>query len=306
VPRPHHPASRAYGPRRPDRRSAHRLAATELFDAHFHVIDPRFPLVASQGYVPARFTVADYRTRTAGLEGAGTGTATVADHRVRTARLHDVDAAPAAGPDRSGRSPRLAITGGAVVAGSFQGLDQRWLLDALARLGPGFAGVAQLAPDVADAEVLALHAAGVRAVRFNLHRGGSLDARLARRVHALAGWHAEVYADGAALAALEPALAALPRLSVDHLGLTADALPVLLRLVAGGARVKATGFGRLSLDVAATLRAIAAEDPAALMWGTDLPGTRAPRPFAPADLQLVRAAGGDRALGENARAWYAP
>ena len=239
-----------------------------IFDAHFHVIDPRFPPVASEGYVPGPFTVADYRARTA------------------------------PGPGR-------AITGGAVVAGSFQGDDQGWLLDALARLGPGFVGVAQLAPDVADAEVLALHAAGVRAVRFNLHRGGSLDARLARRVHALAGWHAEVYAGGAALAALEPALAALPRLSIDHLGLTADALPVLLRLVASGARVKATGFGRLALDVAATLHAVAAADPAALLWGSDLPGTRARRPFAPADLELVRAAGGDRALGENARAWYA-
>jgi len=271
---------------RPAGGSAHRLAATELFDAHLHVIDPRFPLVASEGYVPEPFTVADYRARTAGLEGAGPGPATVTDHGARTSGL--------------------AITGGAVVAGSFQGFDQRWLLDALARLGPGFVGVAQLAPDVADAEVLALHAAGVRAVRFNVHRGGSLEAGLARRVHALAGWHAEVYADGAALAALEPALAALPRLSVDHLGLTADALPVLLRLVAGGARVKATGFGRLALDVAATLRAVAAADPAALLWGSDLPGTRARRPFAPEDLELVRAAGGDRALGENARAWYAP
>ena len=38
----HHPISVAYAWRRP-------LA---VFDAHLHVIDPRFPLVANQGYVP--------------------------------------------------------------------------------------------------------------------------------------------------------------------------------------------------------------------------------------------------------------
>ena len=32
-----------------------------MFDAHFHVIDPRFPLVPNQGYLPEPFTVADYR-----------------------------------------------------------------------------------------------------------------------------------------------------------------------------------------------------------------------------------------------------
>ena len=81
----------------------------------------------------------------------------------------------------------LNIVGGAVVAGSFHGYHCAWLLDALARLGSTFVGVAQLEPDVSDEEILALDAAGVRAVRFNLHRGGSLDAPLAHRVHALAG-----------------------------------------------------------------------------------------------------------------------
>lgn len=34
-----------------------------VFDAHFHIIDPRFPLVANNGYVPAPFSCADYRAR---------------------------------------------------------------------------------------------------------------------------------------------------------------------------------------------------------------------------------------------------
>ena len=125
-----------------------------VFDAHLHIIDPRFPLVANQGYVPEPFTVADYRAATAGL----------------------------------------GIVGGAVVAGSFQGYDQAWLVAALDRLGPGFVGVTQLPGDTSDDEIRALDAAGVRAVRFNLHRGGSLDLDTALRVHELAGWHSEVYA----------------------------------------------------------------------------------------------------------------
>jgi hypothetical protein len=80
---------------------------------------------------------------------------------------------------------------------------------------------------------------------------------------------------------------------------------VLLRLVAGGAKVKATGFGRGDLDVPATLRAIAAVDPGALLFGTDLPSTRAARPFADADLALV-AELAPAALRENALAFYRP
>jgi predicted TIM-barrel fold metal-dependent hydrolase len=67
----------------------------------------------------------------------------------------------------------LGVVGGAAVAGSFQAFDREWLLDALATLGPGFVGVAQLPASVADEEIASLDAAGVRAVRFNLYRGGS-------------------------------------------------------------------------------------------------------------------------------------
>ena len=159
-------------------------------------------------------------------------------------------------------------------------------------------GIADL-QSATDEEILALDAAGVRAVRFNLHRGGAFDPELALRAHELAGWHTEVYADGRTLAALEERLRELPRLSVDHLGLDEQALPVLRRL---GCMVKATGFGRVDLDVEATLREL---DPAKLLFGTDLPGTRARRPFEPADLELV-AAIAPEALADNARAWYRP
>jgi predicted TIM-barrel fold metal-dependent hydrolase len=240
-----------------------------LFDAHLHIIDPRFPLVANHGYVPEPFTAADYLERTA----------------------------------------RLDVRGGAVVSGSFQGTDQTYLTDALERLGPGFVGVTQLPPRVSDEEVLALHRAGVRAVRFNVARSAArLDDALARRVFELAGWHVELYVDGRGLADLEPRLATLPRVSIDHLGLDHDGLAPLLRLVERGVKVKATGFGRVDLDVPATLRAIAAVDPGALLFGTDLPSTRARRPFSDADVDVVAAAVGPeparRALHDNAAAWY--
>jgi predicted TIM-barrel fold metal-dependent hydrolase len=224
-----------------------------VFDAHFHIIDPRFPLVPNQGYLPEPFTVDDY-------------------------------------------TARFTAHGGAVVSGSFQAYDQTYLIDALERLGPRFVGVANIPPGITDDEVLALRDKGVRAFRLNLHRGASLDGveERAHRFHALAGWHLEVYADVAQLPPLD-----VPVLVLDHLGLTGG--PPLLRHVERGGYVKATRFGALDLDVERTLREI---DPARLLFGTDLPGTRAPRPFAPRDLELVLEIAGERALYENAAALY--
>jgi predicted TIM-barrel fold metal-dependent hydrolase len=243
-----------------------------VFDGHLHIIDPRFSLEPNRGYLPDPFTVEDYLERTKTLD----------------------------------------VVGGAVVSGSFQAFDQSYLTDALERLGPSFVGVTQLPSSVPDEEVLRLHAAGVRAVRFNLYRGGSesLDQleRLALRVHDLAGWHAELYVDSKDLPKLEARLAALPRVAIDHLGMTRDGSSALLRLVARGVKVKATGFGRIRLEVSEALREIAAVDPGALVFGTDLPGTRAERPFEEADIDLIVEALGepltDRVLRENALDLY--
>lgn len=74
-----------------------------------------------------------------------------------------------------------------------------------------------------------------------------------------------------------------------------------------GIRVQATGFGRVRLDVATALRRIDAVNPQALLFGTDLPGTRAPRPFHASDLdQITQVLGNDALdrLADNGRAWY--
>jgi predicted TIM-barrel fold metal-dependent hydrolase len=253
-----------------------------VFDSHLHIIDPRFPLVPNRGYVPDAFTAADYRTRADALGAAG-----------------------------------VTVVGGAVVSGSFQASDQTYLVDALRALGPAFVGVTQIPPSTPDVELLALDRAGVRAVRFNLERGGSagladLDA-VARRVHAVAGWHVELYVNGRDLPDLVPVLAGLPAVVVDHLGLTRAGVPTLLRLAERGARVKATGFGRLDFAPGPVLRDLARANPDALLFGTDLPSTRAPRPFRAEDVAAVRDAleplGPDlaaKALYHNAVALYRP
>ena len=79
------------------------------------------------------------------------------------------------------------------------------------------------------------------------------------------------------------------RLVVDHLGMNPEGLAAAVRL---GAMVKATP--RVKLDVSAV-------DPAKLMFGSDLPGTRTTRTFGPSDLDLPPAA-----LAENARRLYLP
>ena len=246
----------------------------EIFDAHLHVIDPRFPLVSNGGYTPEPFTTGDY-----------------------TERVRSLD-----------------VTGGAVVSGSFQAFGTSYLVDALKLLGPSFVSVAQLPASVSDNEVLRLHEAGVRAVRFNIQRGGSETTknleRLAKRVHEACGWHAELHVDSDDLAKLEGMLRRLPRLSIDHLGLSRDALTTLLGLVERGARVKATGFGRLDFDPGTVMREISAANPEALMFGTDLPSTRAPRPFRDEDVATVVETLGEnlarKALHDNAVAFYRP
>lgn len=243
-----------------------------VFDAHCHIIDPAFPLIPNDGYLPEPFSVADYRAQ----------------------------ATP------------LGVVGGAVVSGSFQGFDQDYLLDALHRLGPAFVGVTQLPASVTDSELQALDAAGVRGLRFNLRRGGSeqLDQLefLARRVHEQVGWHTEFYIDSRELPQVESRLLRLPAISIDHLGLSAEGLPAVLRLAEGGARIKACGFGRVDFPVAQALRSIDAANPAALMFGTDLPSTRAPRPFDAQDIVLLTDALGEigarRALWDNAARFY--
>jgi predicted TIM-barrel fold metal-dependent hydrolase len=222
-----------------------------LFDSHCHIIDHRFPIVPNQGYTPPHFPLEDYLAQV----------------------------------------KPLGVVAGAVVSGSFQANDQTYLIDTLPKLGAGWVGVTQIPNDYPDAGIAKLNTIGIRAVRFNVFRGriDSVDdiVALATRAHAVAGWHSEIYADAAALKPHVDRLAKLPQLSIDHLGMTEAGVPVLLDLVAAGCKVKATGFGRAKLNIAKTLEAVAAKNPNALVFGTDIPSTRAERPFQAPDIELI-------------------
>lgn len=248
------------------------LEPYQLFDSHLHIIDPRFPLVPNQGFLPSPFTVEDYLARVAALN----------------------------------------VVGGVVVSGSFQGYDQTYLCAALEKLGSRFFGVTQLPATVSDEQVLLLNATSVRGVRFNIKRGGSENVAhletLANRIYDLAGWHVELYVDTTQLIDLVPTLTKLPKVSIDHLGLSKEGLDTLLVLVERGVHVKATGFGRVNFDVSKAVKAIAEANPTALMFGTDLPSTRAARAFLDEDVALIMEAVGnelaERILYANGIAFY--
>jgi predicted TIM-barrel fold metal-dependent hydrolase len=235
-----------------------RAQQRRLFDSHCHIIDHRFPIVPNQGYTPPNFPLEDYLAQ----------------------------------------AKPLGVVAGAVVSGSFQANDQTYLMDLLPKLGPAWVGVTQIPNDYPDAEIARLDALGVRAVRFNVFRGriDSVDdiVALATRCHSVVGWHSEIYADAAALKPHIDRLAKLPKLSIDHLGMNGEGLPVLLDLVAAGWKVKATGFGRVKMDVPKVLEAVAKKSPDALVFGTDIPSTRAARPFEAADIELI-----ERVLGRE-------
>ena len=244
----------------------------DVFDSHFHIINSDFPVVANNGYMPDEFTCDYYLART----------------------------------------KHYRLVGGAIVSGSFQGFDQTYLVDSLEKMGNLFVGVTQVPASVADQELIRLDKAGVRAVHFNLKRGGSEDVSqlvaMGKRVYDLLGWHVELYVDSKDLLHLYDALLALPLVSIDHLGLSSSGLDLLKQLASKGIKIKATGFSRVNFDVGKVLKELYAENPASLMFGTDLPSTRAPSSYKNEDLLLVIDTLGEVAakqvLSENALAFY--
>lgn len=244
----------------------------KIFDAHFHIINPQFPITENQGYLPPAFGIEDYQTET-----------------------KDFD-----------------IAGGAVVSGSFQGFDQEYLFHTLSKLGKGFCGVANIPFDITRDELENLNGAGVTAVRFNLKRGDSDTVEnlvpLSNRLFDDFGWHSELYVDSKHLHELRSKLNEIPRFSIDHLGLSKTGLNELYRWVEKGVKVKATGFGRLDFDPLPAMKTIYKINPKALIFGTDLPSTRANIPFSEKDIELIRENFPDEAqiriFYQNAYEWY--
>lgn len=222
-----------------------------LFDAHFHVIDKRFPISENNGFIPDSFTAEDYLAR-------------MSEYR---------------------------LLGGAIVSGSFQEYDYSYLTDALSVLGDNFVGVINVRSDISEQDILTLNKMGVRGIRINLKRGGQEALanlpNLAAKIYEIAQWHVELYADSRDLCELMGVISTLPSVSLDHLGLSEEGFKYVVKLIDLGAYIKATGFGRLDFSAKAAIINLYSLNPKRLIFGTDLPSTRAYIPYSDDDFNLV-------------------
>lgn len=250
----------------------------KIFDSHFHIVDPEFPLVENNGFIPDFYTVDEYLQELKELQ--------------------------------------LEPIGGAVVSGSFQGFHQEYFEDALSKLGDQFVGVTQIPCDTNDKELERLHSIGIRAIRFNLYRGletslSEIEA-LSTRVFEGLGWSTEFYLNlGEVSAELDALMQRLPKISIDHLGMGRGSLPALKKYLSQGVPVRMTGFGRVEFteeDLREILPKLYKENPDGLLFGTDLPSTRARYRFGKDDLSLIKEIFNTEELNkvfyENGYSWY--
>ena len=244
----------------------------KIFDSHFHIINPNYPLIRNHGYIPSDFTAEDYQNQ-------------VKD---------------------------FSIEGGAIISGSFQGFHQEYLLDSLQKFGANYYGVANIPLEMGSADLKKLNRWNIRGVRFNLKRGGSESlknmVRLSNKLFDLFGWHSELYVDSKDLKTLHSKLRQIPRFSIDHLGISKSGLRDLYYWADQGVKIKATGFGRVNFNPISAMKKIYSINPESLMFGTDLPSTRAREPFSHEHLKRIQDNFSDKALEKilylNAKNWY--
>ncbi|MFJ6386791.1 amidohydrolase family protein [Streptomyces sp. NPDC091972] len=193
----------------------------------------------------------------------------------------------------------LGIARNVVVQATCHGADNSAMVDAVRAAGDRARGVATVRPDVEEAELRALHSAGVRGVRFNFVRrlvdtAPEDDLRTIAAKIAPLGWHVVLYFESADLPELAPFFASLPTpLVVDHMGRPDVTRPVdgpefsrFLRFVdANDVWVKVTCPERLSVTGPAALdgqrdaytdvvpfgRRVVEEFGDRVLWGTDWP-----------------------------------
>jgi predicted TIM-barrel fold metal-dependent hydrolase len=224
-------------------------------DCHVHVFGPvsRFPYAASRTYTPADASVEELEQLQSDL------------HLGRVV----------------------------LVQPSVYGADNAAHVDAARRLGAKARIVAVIDAKISDAELEALHRAGTRGIRVNLHTAGIDDPSAARRLLRDAaariaglGWHVQTYAKLQVIAALRDEMAALPvPLVIDHFG-GADAklgpaqagFDALLDLARSGkAYVKLSAPYRSSVarpdfaDVKPLAQALIDANPDRMVWGSDWP-----------------------------------
>jgi len=187
----------------------------------------------------------------------------------------------------------LGLSRNVIVQATCHGTDNRALVDALKAAGDRARGVAAVGPDISLDELKAMHAAGVRAVRFNFLKR-LVDAtpteqflRIADRIAPL-GWHVVVYFEASDLEELTPFLEQLPAIVVvDHMGRPDIAKGiddvgfrrfVSLMVAHDNIWTKVSCPERLSVsgppdyaDVGPFARTLIERFPDRVLWGTDWP-----------------------------------
>ncbi len=180
-----------------------------------------------------------------------------------------------------------------IVQATCHGSDNRALVDALQHAAGRARGVVTLPAEISDRELEALHAAGVRGVRFSFVRRlteapapATLRA-VAERIRAF-GWHLVVYFEPEELPALYRLLAELPvPVVIDHMGrpevtqpVDGPAFTLFQQLLRENAHVwsKVGCPERLSrsglpdyADVVPFARRVVESFPDRVLWGTDWP-----------------------------------
>jgi 2-pyrone-4,6-dicarboxylate lactonase len=187
----------------------------------------------------------------------------------------------------------LGFARNVIVQATCHGADNRALVDALRDSAGRARGVATVLASVTDAELTALHAAGVRGVRFNFVKRlvnalpyddlGKIASRVARL-----GWHIVIYFEAQELPELYDFFAALPTtVVVDHMGrpdvsksANGPEFALFLKLMREHENFwsKVTCPERLSQsgppdydDVVPFARRLVETFPERVLWGTDWP-----------------------------------
>ena len=191
---------------------------------------------------------------------------------------------------------RLGLRRVVVVQASPQGDDNACLIDALQRINASgelqARGVAVISEQTSDAQLRAMHEAGVRGVRVNLESAGEHDPEVGRALMSWAAdrvaphsWHVQTYTTLQVIASMADTLMELPvPVVIDHFGRATAAKGVqqpgfdkLLALVASGrAYVKLSAAQRISdlpdhPDAQVIAQALVAANPQRMLWGTDWP-----------------------------------
>ncbi|MDE2476540.1 MAG: amidohydrolase family protein [Alphaproteobacteria bacterium] len=242
-------------------------APANAADCHMHIYDPaRFALVPSPRVAPANAALPQYR---------------LLQKRIGTTRVVIV-------------TPRNYAT------------QNEATVTAIREIGPNARGVAVLHPDVTDAELNRLDAAGIRGIRFSLGDPASavvtadMIEPLAKRI-ASRNWHIQFNMSGDQVVALSDVLRRLPvQLVFDHLG--SPPLPAgvshpshqLIRrlLDANRAWVKLSGaylnsrIGPPYPEATAIAQDFVRATPERLVWGSDWPHPTSPGPEKPDDAML--------------------